>query len=143
MNLLRNLDRADRQRALAPVLDINRRFDEIRSLAQELRRLDECDSPTEFLLDIFDEIRACVEASFAAEEHLLQSLTYWGFRQHRDDHRRVLGRLAAMRDALVTSIRPVRPPVGHALEAFIIHHYSFDAVFMADLSLAQSADAHA
>lgn len=113
MNLLRNLDRADRQRALAPVLDINRRFDEIRSLAQELRRLDECDSPTEFLLDRFDAIRACVQASFAAEEHLLQSLTYWGFRQHRDDHQRVMGRLVAMRDALVTTSHPARPSDTH------------------------------
>jgi hypothetical protein len=47
-----------------------------------------------------------------------------------------------MRRALVTTTRPVRPPVGHALEAYIIHHFSFDAVFMTDLSHAQGADEH-
>jgi len=115
-----------RQPSLAPLLRLNRGFHRIRELAQELQRR-EAEADAAFAAAPYDEMLECLRLSFAAEESLLQELSYWDLRSHRDDHRLVHQGLLRMRGAFLDADRRARPSMREALAPYIVHHHTFDA----------------
>lgn len=132
MDIQSKLDALPERPAAEPLQMLNRRFREIRVLIRRLRRAAARGAaPTsEQQTRAFEQVRVLLAESFAAEERLMTTLTYWGYRTHRADHEQLHALLAEFAAAGPRPGGGWDGGIGALLEAFIVHHYSYDAVFL-------------
>ena len=123
--------------AAEPLQILNRRFREIRVLIRRLQAAATRQVVAERQRGM-EPIRRLLLESFAAEERLMTALTHFGYRAHRDDHETLRLRLDRLADAPVSPGKGRRGAIEGVLEQFIVHHYSFDAIFLPE----RAAPAH-
>jgi len=96
---------------------INEIYSQLESNADAIQ-VDEC------LGDIF----SAISLHFALEERMMQRRNYVGFKEHKDDHEKLLDEIRKLMDEFIDSPVSGKEQLGRCLsDWFTVHFASFDA----------------